>query len=152
MSKLEDRYLGEENVTVTNDVSGMYDPGQDNSKKLEQYAEENGLRLVIAAENELLIDLDTEQGYELFKDQVEVLRQFMDVLGVQVAPSKSGLPHRHCTVKIRVPANRQTYGIPTIHERLALQAMLGSDRRCELLRYMRWTFGDPHPILFLEKM
>ena len=149
MSNLEARYLGGDNV-VSNDLgANAYDRDQNNTEKLTVYAYDNGLEIVLPNPNELFIDLDSEQAYELFLAQIEVLKQIIDVTEVSTYPSKSGLPCRHARVTVRIP---KTHGSPLgVMERLALQTMLGSDRRCEILRYMRHCFNDPNSTLFLEK-
>jgi hypothetical protein len=128
----------------------MYDSRQ-NTQKLAEYANANGLEIVIPGPKELFIDLDSEQGYELFKNQLEVLQQFVEAVITRDEPSRSGLPHRHIVVNVTVSKNEGTNGVPSEPEKMALQTMLGSDRRCEILRYMRWRQHDPHPTLFLEK-
>jgi len=149
MSRLEARFLGED-VEVSNDLgANAYDRDQNNTQKLTAYAAENGLEIVLPKPNELFIDLDSEKAYELFKDQLECLQQFVDATLTSVQPSKSGLPNRHAIVGVNIPKTRG--GELSLMERLALQTMLGSDRRCELLRYMRFCFKDPNPVLFLEK-
>ena len=152
MSNLEQRFLGLEHQTISNDVIGLYDNALDNSEKLAGYAADNNLKIIYPADNELFIDMDSEQAHTLFLDQVEVLRQVIEVTHVNVYPSRSGLPNRHAIVTVRLPKNRGVNrGVLIEMERLALQTMLGSDRRCELLRYVRYCFKDPHPTLFLEK-
>ena len=149
MSNLEARYLGGDNV-VSNDLgANAYDRDQNNTEKLAVYAYDNGLEIVLPNPNELFVDLDSEQAYELFLAQIEVLKQILDVTEVSTYPSKSGLPCRHARVTVRIPKTRG--GTLGVMERLALQTMLGSDRRCEILRYMRHCFNDPNPTLFLEK-
>ncbi len=152
MSSLENEYLGlPSGEKVNNDVSMMYDSRQNNSEKLKEYAENNGLEVILPDPNELFIDLDTDQGYQLFKQQLDVLQQIVEAVIVRQGPSRSGLPHRHIVVRVTVPKNDGTNGVPSEMEKLALQTMLGSDRRCEILRYMRWRQHDPHPTVFLEK-
>jgi hypothetical protein len=151
VSNLENKYLGIKVETINNDVSMMYDSRQNNFEKLAEYANANGLEIVIPGPKELFIDLDSEQSYELFKNQLEVLQQFFEAGIARDEPSRSGLPHRHIVVTVAVPKNEGTNGVPSEMEKMALQTMLGSDRRCEILRYMRWRQHDPHPTLFLEK-
>jgi hypothetical protein len=151
VSRLEDKYLGKPiEGEISNDISVLYDNALDNSEKLKTYAADNDLDLVYPEPNEIFIDIDTDEGYELFKDQLEVLQQVVDAFVVRDTPSKSGLPKRHVVVSVRLPRSKNPDGIPTVLEKLALQTMLGSDRRCELLRYVKYIFKDPHPILFLE--
>ena len=150
MSNLEARYLGGDNE-VSNDLgANAYDRDQfNNYDKLSKWAADNDLEIVLPNPNELFVDLDSEQAYELFLAQIEVLKQILDVTEVSTYPSKSGLPCRHVRVTVRNPKTRG--GTLGAMERLALQTMLGSDRRCEILRYMRYCFNDPTPTLFLEK-
>ena len=150
MSNLEARYLGGDNE-VSNDLgANAYDRDQfNNYDKLSKWAADNDLEIVLPNPNELFVDLDSEQAYELFLAQIEVLKQILDVTEVSTYPSKSGLPCRHARVTVRIPNTRG--GTLGAMERLALQTMLGSDRRCEILRYMRHCFNDPNSTLFLEK-
>ena len=153
MSRLEDRYMGKLiDGEISNDIAGLYTDSRDNGQKLIEYANDNDLTIRRAAVNELFVDLDTEEQYTLFKDQLEVLQQVVEVVKVEVTPSKSGLPARHAVVTIRCPRTKNPPdGTPTMMERLALQAMLGSDRRCEILRYVRYHFNVPDAVIFLEK-
>ena len=106
MSNLEQRFLGLEHQTISNDVHGLYDKALDNSEKLAGYAADNNLKIIYPAANELFIDMDSEQAHTLFLDQVEVLQQVIEVTHVNVYPSRSGLPNRHAIVAVRLPKNR----------------------------------------------
>ena len=101
------------------------------------------LIIVYPKDDELFLDLDSDKAYGLFQNQLEMLRKFMNVINITVNPSKSGLPHRHVTVQLGKDLSEA--------ERIALQASLGSDRRCELLRYKLFLEHDEHPTLFLER-
>ncbi len=57
-------------------------------------------------------------------------------------PSKSGSPNRHIVVDTKIVLH------PVL--RLALQCMLGSDRKHELLSYIAMTYGHAEPTLFFE--
>lgn len=138
MRKLEDAFLGE--ITeVTNDPPDYH---ENNSQVCEDFAQDNGMTVVYPTDKQLFIDIDSEQAYELFLNQVQLLKKVEGTLDWVCTVSKSGLPHRHIVVNLVNPKE--------IGTRIALQAALGSDRRCELLRLVRVHDGDPNPILFLE--
>lgn len=59
-------------------------------------------------------------------------------------PSRSGAPgKRHITLAL----NRKLTSV----ERILFQALLGSDRKRELLSYIRVLNSDPEPTLFFER-
>jgi len=105
-------------------------------------ADEN-LLIIYPEDDVLQIDIDNEHSYLLFTNQVMILSKFMQVQKWDVTPSKSGLPKRHITVSL----GRAVSSL----ERLALQAMLGSDRIRELLGFVRLQQGELHPTLFFER-
>jgi len=137
MSRLEDSVF-DPTVGVSNDLKYALT----REKMLDLVAKEN-LAIIYPKDDELFIDLDSDKAYGLFCNQLEMLRKFMNVINVTVNPSKSGLPNRHVTVRVDKVLSEA--------ERIALQASLGSDRRCELLRYKLLLEHDGHPTLFLER-
>lgn len=137
MSRLEDN-LFDPSIGVSNDLKYALT----REAMLALVAAEN-LDIVYPKDNELFLDLDSDAAHTLFLNQVDMARKFMNINNVEVRASKSGLPNRHAVVTLP--------SIVSESERLALQAALGSDRRCELLRYKLYLEGDPHPTLFLEK-
>jgi len=139
MSKLEDAFLGK-TVLVNNDIPDYH---EQNSQVATALAEKNDLTVVYPTDKQLFIDCDSDQAYELFKNQVQLLKKIDGPVTWSETVSKSGLPHRHIIVNLCNPVDSM--------ERIALQAAMGSDRRCELLRIMRVKDRDPNPILFLEK-
>jgi hypothetical protein len=106
-------------------------------------AEKEGLTAVYPGENELQIDIDNEQSYLFFMKQYETLGWLLETQNFEEHPSKSGLPRRHITVRLRKSV--------TPVERICLQACLGSDRVRELLGYVRRKRGESRPTLFFEK-
>lgn len=123
-----------------------YDPeGMPNSQRALDQAAREGLSVVYPEDNQLQIDLDNEHSYRLFQNQLCIVEKFIGISNCDEKPSKSGKPgKRHITLTF--------YGVTfTMLERLALQAMLGSDRIRELLGYVQLKNEDPHPVLFLEK-
>ncbi len=108
-----------------------------------------GLKVRIPEPDELFIDIDNDEDYEIFEENYEILRANLQVVdGVlaskKVAVSKSGLPNRHVVVKL---------GRPVLNplERLLYQALLGSDRKHELLSYLALCGGHAAPTMFFEK-
>lgn len=122
-----------------------YDPkGMPNSQRALDQAQRESLEVVYPADNELMIDIDNEHSYMLFQNQIQIVSKFVGVVEVRENPSKSGKPWKmHITVELDPNVS--------MLERLALQAMLGSDRTRELLGYVQYKNNDPHPVLFLEK-
>jgi hypothetical protein len=122
----------------------QYDPtGKPNSQRAINEAKEKGLLVVFPAENELQIDIDNEHSYQMYVKQMDIVTKYVGVESFIEHPSKSGLPKRHITVRLKSPV--------TMIERIALQACLGSDRVREVLGYVQYKNGDPNPVLFLEK-
>ena len=106
-------------------------------------AKAKGLVIVAPTHYELFIDIDDGQSMGVFVALIVVLNSFRPCVWKQ-APSPSGKPHRcHVTVTLESPV--------TNLERLALQAMLGSDRLHELLSMRSHLSGDPTPTVFFEK-
>lgn len=114
-----------------------------------EHAKENaatlGLEIKLPKPNELFIDIDHEKDYEVFKTQLALLIRQEPVTIVSNRPSKSGLPKRHIVIALFRPVESEL-------ERLVLQAALGSDRKRELLSWVRVKSGESeHPTLFFEK-
>ena len=127
-----------------NDPTVEADPstGIDTSADFIKLVEEEGGKVVIAAKDELQIDLDTEEDYKRWLRSSEIFFRYVDITKVMVTPSYSGLPHRHITIKLPFKVGRW--------QRLALQAALGSDPIRELLSSIRYMEGDKYPTLFRE--
>lgn len=107
--------------------------------------EAQGFRPVYPADDELQIDIDSEEDYARFKLAWECVQRNWAAFGefsFFEKESKSGLPCRHITVK--VPFKLDPW------QRIALQAALGSDQIRELLSATRLIKGDIHPTMFVE--
>jgi hypothetical protein len=94
-----------------------------------------------AAPNELQIDAD---GWpRKFWDMLGMMQRFeaLEIREVRITPSKTE-SHWHIRVFLK---NRLT-----LLQRIALQAILGSDPVREFMNYQRVRLKSPHPILFLE--
>ena len=124
----------------------QYDPeGMPNSQRAINQAQMEGLEVVLPEDNQLQIDLDNEHSYRLLQNQLGIVQKFLGDYGYEEHLSKSGEPtKRHVTLTF------EDLKFTTL-ERLALQAMLGSDRIRELLGYVQLKNNDPNPVLFLEK-
>ena len=115
----------------------------DHSAPKESAAKAKGLVIVAPTERELFIDIDDGQSMGVFVALIVVLNSFRPCTWKR-APSPSGMPDRcHVTVTLESPV--------TNLERLALQAMLGSDRMHEMLSMRSHFRGDPMPTVFFEK-
>lgn len=139
-------------------LENLFDDLDDDSEKLEVYLEDpnerrkdwikrkerEGYRVDFPGENELFIDIDSARQWSIFKDQLKVFeRNFGSVISYKVTPSKSGPPNRHIRVILPFQVNEL--------QRIAFQAVLGSDPVRELLSIARDRQGDEHPTLFLEQ-
>ena len=106
-----------------------------------QHARRFNLVADVAEDNELQLDLDTpeqEEQYRRMRPHVEDVYPIEDVIET---PSKSG--HTHVRIYTAYPLS--------VEERIALQAILGSDPKKELCSLRRWLAGDQIPILLYEK-
>lgn len=103
---------------------------------VEAQALAKGRVVVYPSERELFVDIDSEDDLVRFRAHFTLLSEQPDLLaGFSVVDSPSGLPgHKHVTVRMRRP-------VASPLERLALQAMLGSDLKRELLSYRNLLSG-----------
>lgn len=116
------------------------------SKNAHTQAANLNLDIVVPDPNQLQIDIDSlaqekefDSLFETFFNNVEGSLQV-----ISNKPSRSGKPgKRHITLTL----NRKVTSV----ERILFQALLGSDRKRELLSYVRVLNGDPEPTLFFEK-
>jgi len=118
-------------------------------------AAKKGLDIRYANEDELLIDVDTDEAYESVKRRLECignaiaprmtekhLAKEWDPM-IQEYPSKSGLPHRHLIITL--PSWKMDKW-----ERICLQFMLGSDFVREGLSVLEALIGQERPTYFFE--
>lgn len=112
------------------------------SKYAYERAERENLAIVLPKPNELLVDIDNEDAENVFNTLLPLVAEYIGLISVERNPSKSGHPRYHLTVTL----GRDV----TPLERIALQAILGSDRKRELLSFIEMTNGDQTPTLFLE--
>jgi hypothetical protein len=93
--------------------------------------------------NELLLDLDNEEDFHKAYAMLKRLESEIENCTSTVFPSKSGFPHRHMIVRL-------PFEISNV-ERIALQAIMGSDKIRELLSLFRVWKGDESPTLLAIK-
>lgn len=105
-------------------------------------AEKLGLIAIVPTDSELQIDLDREYSVE---DEILKVVYKHDFEGHFIAESntksKSGFTHTYIKLSSELP----------MIERIALQLILGSDRKRELFNYIRWKKGLDTPICLFEK-
>jgi hypothetical protein len=107
--------------------------------------EAEGNRIVLPKDNELQVDIDSDEQYAVFQKSLACLKRNesqSDDIRVEEHPSRSGLPRRHITVTM--PFDLEPW------ERIAFQAALGSDPIRELVSIFRLMRNDSHPTLFVE--
>ncbi len=108
-----------------------------------KWAEKENCTLRVASEDELFIDIDTEEQYSIFCKMAGWYdSQHIIFYKWKVTPSKGGLPHRHIVVKLRQPAS--------LLERVAMQATLGSDPMREAISIKRAKDGEENVVIFFE--
>jgi len=110
--------------------------------------EQDNLEVVYPEANQVQIDIDSEEAYNLFFRTMGTLggycrSEYGNAPGIKESPSKSGLPNRHITVTL-------PFKIKDDLERIALQAVLGSDPVRELMGILRVYLGVENPSLLVE--
>lgn len=117
----------------------------------EEAAEKVGCKAVLPKNNQLQLDIDTEEQYNLFQVRLTEFDRHTDWwVEVDNKPSKSGLPHRHITLTLT-----DTEGNPIEldeWQRIALQTILGSDLIRETLNAWRLLQGQENPSRLFEKI
>ncbi len=114
-------------------------------EKAERAAAAKGCYVRLPKPNEIFIDIDSNEDYEVFEKGLTVLREFYEVSSVEETPSRSGGECRHVVVQLTGDNYLGDY------ERCLPQACLGSDRLHELLSLKAIKGGATlHPTLFFE--
>ena len=103
-----------------------------------------GKKIIIPKDDELQIDIDSAQQYEVFEAHIKELNgSFHPVCRIKIIPSPGGEDNRHIYIKINK--------ILEDKERIFLQLFLGSDPIREYLSLCLIAIGDSHPILMFEE-
>lgn len=104
----------------------------------------SGFVVIEPKDNELFIDIDNDEQYQMFNKNFEILqREYKPAQILYDKPSKSGLPRRH--IIIQMPWRLRDI------ERIAWQGALGSDPTRELISCIRLKRNIIKPIIFIEK-
>lgn len=109
----------------------------------DEFAAENKLSIVVPADNELQLDIDSPKIENLnrYEQVLEILNQFNKIKSSKNTKSKSGNLHVTLTLDHAVSAV----------ERVLLQACLGSDPIREILTYKNILDGSDRPQFLFEK-
>jgi len=115
----------------------------------EQAAKKIGCIVVKPEPNQLQLDIDTGEAYARFKHRiVEFERHSKYIVYIEEHISKSGYPRRHITLSLTdLEDNPVVLGE---YERIALQAVLGSDIVRETLNTWRLLRGSTNPSRLFE--
>jgi hypothetical protein len=108
-----------------------------------KFAEENDLVVVLPLPNQIQIDIDTDADYVVYAFNYSTIDRIRPITGQSITPSRTKIEGRHITLTFAESL--------TPIERIAFQAILGSDRTREALSLERVYNNDPTPTLFLEK-
>ena len=115
----------------------------------EQYVkrmQEEGFKMHYPEDNELLLDIDSKRSLDLFKTKFKRFNEEIMLCGeeatYEIKDSKTE-GHKHIIIKL-------PFKIETM-ERIALQAVLGSDLVREMLSIFRYWRDDPYPTLLARK-
>lgn len=120
------------------------DNTQDHSSQFSiDFARREGLRIVLPKFNEVQVDIDTDAAYAQYEAAYSLLTSSYDVIGSSERPSRNGGEGRHITVRFGHALTQM--------ERIALQAVMGSDFRREIFSLERLKGGEAIPTLFYEK-
>jgi hypothetical protein len=106
-----------------------------------KWAAENNLDVVFPNNNQLLVDLDTYASTQEYDRTIPLVTEIYGLQDVSETRSRSGNLHRVVTLKTPISSM----------ERIALQAILGSDHRREAHSLRRLMQGEANPTLFFEK-
>jgi len=124
-------------------MSEFITAGGNTSAEAREWATKEGLTVRTPADNELFIDIDNSLEFDQFVRNYDIVDRFAGIQNVFTTPSRSKPEGKHIVVIL--------YNKITPLERIALQAILGSDRRREGHSIIRLQDGDREPTLFFEK-
>jgi len=115
----------------------------------EQMAKEQNCKVVYPRANQLQLDIDSQEAQDMHLQllglfSADPLRAF-SMVNYTATPSKSGLPHRHVTITLQ-------NDLMDDYERIMMQALLGSDRKRELISLRRLLNGEKRVTRFFEPL
>ncbi len=98
--------------------------------------------VIVAKDNELQFDLDTEEDQQLFR--TFFYSKLVPTYGGDIEVTEWASKSNNCHMVVKLPVSL------TIPVRIALQAMGGSDPGREFAALRCWKAGSPHPILLFK--
>lgn len=102
--------------------------------------------VVLPEDNQLQIDIDSEEDFLLYLKNIERFDQHVArIVKEEIKPSRSGGDRKHITLTLDGSIVLEP------DQRILYQLMLGSDRTREFLSYIRVLNEDENPTLFIEK-
>lgn len=145
-------------------INGMLeclDDGYNPFEDVDEIAADRGCKVVVAKPNQVLIDVDNEDDYAIFKRRYPEISKIYGVKGIIISmeetESASGGQHKHIWLTFHCLAwseeTDEEIEVPyvmTDHERIALAFCLGSDPVRETLNMYRSLLGVKNPIRFFE--
>jgi hypothetical protein len=111
-----------------------------NSIKIVERARVTGEVVIFPESNQLLIDIDSELDHAMYIRLSSILSEWCTIEREEIKPSSSA-GHYHITLTLNKELDPVT--------RIALQACLGSDKKRELLSFIRFQRGDERPTIFI---
>lgn len=120
----------------------------------EDVADERGCEVVYPKDNELFIDIDSEEQYEAFLHRIAVFnnkaQHHLCAKIIRYEPSQSGLPNRHITLEMHYSKPKLLAGklesipyVPSCEwEKICLQFYFCSDFNRESLNTMRLSIQE----------
>jgi hypothetical protein len=108
------------------------------------WAKENGLSgPYLPNDYQLILDIDTKGDMRRFRYAYDLVRDYIGIESVKKRKSANKKHGYHIMVTLRNPLGAA--------ERIALQAIMGSDSRREAHCLIRFLAGEPNPTMFFEK-
>jgi hypothetical protein len=111
------------------------------SKEAIVWGHDHDLDVLFPTDHELFLDIDTADDRATFERNRDLIDAAYGIEKVVQTYSRSG--HCHLFITLREPVS--------VIERIALQAVLGSDRRREAHSMRRFFEGEATPTLFFER-
>lgn len=105
-------------------------------RDVHEVAKKANQTVILPKGNECQLDIDSKEQYDRFEDVLKWAEDLLEIKKVTKLPSKTK-GHYHITVEF--------YKELSLWERIALQAVLGSDLTRELLNSIRAINGDENP-------
>ncbi len=112
-----------------------------NSTEAIAWAREHHLRVVVPTVAQLFLDIDSYDDMDILDKNRDLIEEAYGIEDEVKTRSRSG--KWHVTITLKKPV--------TPLERIALQAVLGSDRRREAHSLRRLNEGETTPTIFFER-